>query len=114
MLLGCIDGQGDRKSGVLFLRYKASEIAALRSMISAWMRIGIFEAMDRDEGDRRPWFVVDELDALGETHRRQCSHLHLAEEIVNQRSSLITARLDRPIGRTRPAVVAPIPVRLPR
>jgi hypothetical protein len=35
-------------------------------MISAWMRIGIFEAMDRDEGDQRLWFVVDELDALGE------------------------------------------------
>src|SRR5260221_11049626 len=30
------------------------------------MRIGIFEAMDRDEGDQRLWFVVDELDALGE------------------------------------------------
>lgn len=56
------DGEG----GVLFLPYKAGEIAALRSMISAWMRIGIFEAMDRDEGDQRLWFVVDELDALGE------------------------------------------------
>jgi hypothetical protein len=55
-------GQG----GVLFLPYKAGEIAALRSVISAWMRIGIFEAMDRDEGDQRLWFVVDELDALGE------------------------------------------------
>jgi hypothetical protein len=51
---------------VLFLPYKAGEIAALRSVISAWMRIGIFEAMDRDEGDQRLWFVVDELDALGE------------------------------------------------
>lgn len=55
-------GQG----GALFLPYKAGEIAALRSVISAWMRIGIFEAMDRDEGDQRLWFVVDELDALGE------------------------------------------------
>ncbi len=55
-------GQG----GVLFLPYKAGEIAALRSMISAWLRIGIFEAMDRDEADQRLWFVVDELDALGE------------------------------------------------
>jgi type IV secretory pathway TraG/TraD family ATPase VirD4 len=45
---------------------RAGEIAALRSVISAWMRIGIFEAMDRDEGDQRLWFVVDELDALGE------------------------------------------------
>ncbi|MDB6102761.1 MAG: hypothetical protein JWO52_2760 [Gammaproteobacteria bacterium] len=54
------------RGGVLFLPYKAGEIAALRSMISAWMRIAIFEAMDRGEGDQRLWFVVDELDALGE------------------------------------------------
>jgi len=52
--------------GVLFLPYKAGEIAALASTISAWMRLGIFEAMDLDEGDQRLWFVVDELDALGE------------------------------------------------
>jgi type IV secretory pathway TraG/TraD family ATPase VirD4 len=54
------------KGGVLFIPYKAGEIAALRSVISAWMRIGIFEAMDREEGDQRLWFVIDELDALGE------------------------------------------------
>ena len=58
----CNGGQG----GVLFLPYKAGEIASLRSVISAWMRIAIFEAMDRPEGDQRLWFVVDELDALGE------------------------------------------------
>jgi len=52
--------------GVLFIPYTAGEIAALRSMISAWMRLGIFEAMDREEGDQRLWFVIDELDALGE------------------------------------------------
>jgi len=50
--------------GVLFLPYKAGEIAALRSVVSAWMRLGIFEAMDREESDQRIWFVVDELDAL--------------------------------------------------
>jgi type IV secretory pathway TraG/TraD family ATPase VirD4 len=54
------------RGGVLFLPYKAGEIAALRSSISAWMRLAIFEAMNRDEGDQRLWFVVDELDALGE------------------------------------------------
>jgi hypothetical protein len=63
--------EGDARSrggrgGVLFLPYKAGEIAALRSVVSAWMRLGIFEAMDRDEVDQRMWFVVDELDALGE------------------------------------------------
>jgi hypothetical protein len=54
------------RGGVLFFPYKAGEIAALGSAISAWMRLGIFEAMDLDEGDQRLWFVVDELDALGE------------------------------------------------
>jgi type IV secretory pathway TraG/TraD family ATPase VirD4 len=53
------------KGGALFLPYRAGEIAALRSIISAWMRLAIFEAMDRREGDQRLWFVVDELDALG-------------------------------------------------
>jgi type IV secretory pathway TraG/TraD family ATPase VirD4 len=57
---------GDAPRGVLFLPYKAGEIAALRSVISAWLRLAIFEAMDREEGDQRLWFIVDELDALGE------------------------------------------------
>ena len=54
------------RGGVLFMPYKAGEIAALRSSISAWLRIAIFAAMDRGEGDQHLWFVVDELDALGE------------------------------------------------
>jgi hypothetical protein len=61
-------------SGVLFIPYRASQIAALRSTVSAWMRLGIFEAMSRPAGEsadggsggRRLWFVVDELDALGQ------------------------------------------------
>jgi hypothetical protein len=53
-------------SGVLFIPYRAGQIAALRSMVSAWMRIGIFEAMSRPPADQRLWFVVDELDALGQ------------------------------------------------
>jgi type IV secretory pathway TraG/TraD family ATPase VirD4 len=60
--------------GVLFIPYKAGQIAALHSTISAWMRLAIFEAMDAEEqqdeelGDpaSRLWFVVDELDALGQ------------------------------------------------
>ena len=54
------------KGGVLFLPYKAGEIASLRSMISAWLRLAIFEAMNKPEGDQRLWFIIDELDALGE------------------------------------------------
>jgi type IV secretory pathway TraG/TraD family ATPase VirD4 len=54
------------RPGVLFIPYKASQIAALRSMIAAWMRLAIFEAMSqREDRDQRLWFVVDELDALG-------------------------------------------------
>src|SRR5262249_27105005 len=49
----------------LFIPYMAGEIAALRSLISAWVRIAIFEAMDLGEGDQRLGFIVDELDALG-------------------------------------------------
>ena len=67
-------------SGVLFIPYRANQIAALRSTVSAWMRLGIFEAMSRPTsesspapmgnhkpmGNQRLWFVVDELDALGQ------------------------------------------------
>jgi type IV secretory pathway TraG/TraD family ATPase VirD4 len=53
----------------LFLPYSATQIAALRSIISAWLRLAIFETMNGDErsaaDQRRLWFVVDELDALG-------------------------------------------------
>jgi type IV secretory pathway TraG/TraD family ATPase VirD4 len=62
------------RPGVLFMPYKAGQIAALHSTISAWMRLAIFEAMDREEDQaaekpgstKRLWFVVDELDALGQ------------------------------------------------
>ena len=64
----------EKAPGVLFMPYKAGQIAALRSTISAWMRLAIFETMDRDDeldqASRDPngrlWFVVDELDALGQ------------------------------------------------
>ena len=52
-------------SGVLFIPYGAAQIAALRSIIATWVRLAIFEAMDRAEQDQRLWFVVDELDSLG-------------------------------------------------
>lgn len=52
--------------GVLFLPYQADQIAALRSVISTWMRIAIVATMSLPEGDARVWFIVDELDALGQ------------------------------------------------
>ncbi len=51
--------------GVLFLPYQAEQIAAVRSVISTWMRLAIFQTMGLGEGDHRLWFAVDELDALG-------------------------------------------------
>jgi hypothetical protein len=52
-------------TGVLFLPYQADQIASLRSIISTWMRLAIFQTLSLGEGDWRLWFAVDELDALG-------------------------------------------------
>ena len=38
--------------GVLFLPYSANEIATLRSIISTWMRLAIFETMNQREIDQ--------------------------------------------------------------
>jgi type IV secretory pathway TraG/TraD family ATPase VirD4 len=61
--------RGQGRAGVLFLPYKANEIAALRSIISTWMRLAIYETMSYSppsgEVDQRLWFAIDELDALG-------------------------------------------------
>lgn len=51
--------------GVLFLPYQADQIAALKSIISTWMRLAIVQTLSLGEGDSRLWFAVDELDALG-------------------------------------------------
>jgi type IV secretory pathway TraG/TraD family ATPase VirD4 len=64
----------EERTGVLFMPYKAGQIAALRSAISGWMRLAVFETMDGPDeatsetplSERRLWFVVDELDALGQ------------------------------------------------
>ena len=53
--------------GALFMPYRASQIAALRTIIATWVRLSIFEAMCHEGrgNDRRLWLIVDELDALG-------------------------------------------------
>lgn len=69
--------------GALFIPYNADQIASLRSLISTWMRIAIYEMMNGPEDSiaiverkwpngrqyiqhTQPcWFIVDELDALG-------------------------------------------------
>src|SRR5439155_26163205 len=50
--------------GALFIPYAAPQIAALRSVIAAWVRLAIFEAMANEEGDQRLWFVGDEIDSF--------------------------------------------------
>ena len=55
----------DKGRGVLFLPYEASQIAALRTIIATWVRLAIFQTMSGRSADRRLWFIVDELDALG-------------------------------------------------
>jgi type IV secretory pathway TraG/TraD family ATPase VirD4 len=57
-------------NGCLYLPYMADQIASLRSLISTWMRIAIFETMtstaNHSANSAQPlWFIVDELDALG-------------------------------------------------
>lgn len=79
-----------RGRGVLFMPYRADQIAALRALISTWMRLAIFQTLSGEETaaversaqsgawhrlampvrsrtleGRRIWFIVDELDALG-------------------------------------------------
>jgi type IV secretory pathway TraG/TraD family ATPase VirD4 len=54
------------RPGLLFIPYRAGQIAALRSVIATWMYLAIFEALNAPiQRDQRLWFVVDELDALG-------------------------------------------------
>jgi type IV secretory pathway TraG/TraD family ATPase VirD4 len=52
-------------SGVLFLPYRSGQLATLRGLLAAWMRLAIFEALDAGEEASPLWFVVDELDAIG-------------------------------------------------
>ena len=55
----------NRGGGWLFLTYPADQLDALKSLIASQLRVLIFSALSRPEGDGRLWFIVDELDALG-------------------------------------------------
>jgi hypothetical protein len=53
-------------TGSLWLPYTANQVAALRGLISCWMNIAILETLSlTPDRDRRIWFHIDELDALG-------------------------------------------------
>lgn len=50
----------------LWIPYSANQIAALRGLASCWMNIAILETLSLEPStERRIWFHVDELDALG-------------------------------------------------
>jgi len=52
--------------GSLWMPYAANQISALRGLVSCWMNIAILEALSLPASrDRRIWFHIDELDALG-------------------------------------------------
>lgn len=52
--------------GSLWIPYMANQIAALRGLASCWMNIAILEMLSLEPStERRIWFHVDELDALG-------------------------------------------------
>ncbi len=54
------------ESGSLWMPYAANQVAALRGLVSCWMNIAILETLSlAPSRDRRIWFQVDELDALG-------------------------------------------------
>lgn len=50
----------------LWMPYFANQIAVVKGLISCWMNIAILETLSLEpDHDRRIWFHVDELDALG-------------------------------------------------
>lgn len=52
--------------GSLWLPYQSQQIPALRGLISCWLGLAIGETLSlTDSEDRRIWFHIDELDALG-------------------------------------------------
>lgn len=54
------------QSGSLWMPYAANQVAALRGVVSCWMNIAILETLSLPpDRNRRIWFQVDELDALG-------------------------------------------------
>lgn len=53
-------------AGSLWMPYAGNQVAALRGLISGWMNIAIMETLSlKPSFERRIWFHVDELDALG-------------------------------------------------
>jgi type IV secretory pathway TraG/TraD family ATPase VirD4 len=53
-------------AGSIWMPYAGTQIAAIKGLISGWMNIAILETLSLEPSfDRRIWFHIDELDALG-------------------------------------------------
>jgi len=53
-------------TGSLWMPYAANQVAAVKGLISCWMNIAILETLSLPASrERRIWFSIDELDALG-------------------------------------------------
>lgn len=72
-LIAAVDGEPfsirdwvQKGTGSLWMPYAASQVAAVRGLISCWMNIAIIETLSCEPSpERRIWFHIDELDALG-------------------------------------------------
>lgn len=53
-------------TGSMWMPYAANQVAAVKGLISCWMNIAILETLSLPPSrERRIWFSIDELDALG-------------------------------------------------
>ena len=58
--LGCVPAKA-----CCFCPTRQDKSPHLRSLISTWLRIAIFETMSQPEGDQRLWYIIDELETTG-------------------------------------------------
>lgn len=58
--------QDDSESRWLWIPFKESQFDLVRSMIATWIDVLVNAGLERSEGAKRTWVVIDELDTLGE------------------------------------------------
>jgi hypothetical protein len=73
------------REGNLWIPYRSTQVDAMRSLASCWMRLAVFETLSLlDDDSRRIWFHVDELAAIHEA-------------APSRSASLVHAMSDRPM-----------------
>ena len=90
-------GKGVReKRGSLWMPYAANQVAAMRGLVSCWMNIAILETLSLSPArDRRIWFQVDELDALGRIEGLKDAQAPLRKSAAASRSGSSRSRRSR-------------------